>query len=307
MASWTPLTTYDPDWKARWERCHAVITASRAEQRTQDWKVNAELDARCSRELDALHAAYHARFQTVEEFRDHFMALDLGFAHGLDVPLPQFPEGASLEEVEALLARFRDDREYARREKYRPLAADPPDLTAFTTPARAGCERVIGQFSLPESLEGGAGECLLIMEATPRNVHVCFVSCLNGGSICINIERLATRLYRNRFAPRGLWQQLRASAGLSASGTYMPKAMIFYDYQPWNLGGSSFYDEDFSAVEMAWNSQLGFVKPAWKRFRNTPVFIAEAALCRSRQLRADRRRLHPGHAERSDAMEHVSA
>ncbi len=65
MASWTPLSTYDPDWQERWDRCHAALTASRAEQRAQDWACDAELDARCSRELDELNAAYHSRFRTV--------------------------------------------------------------------------------------------------------------------------------------------------------------------------------------------------------------------------------------------------
>jgi hypothetical protein len=32
MHSETTLSTYDPDWEARWERCHAALTASRAEQ-----------------------------------------------------------------------------------------------------------------------------------------------------------------------------------------------------------------------------------------------------------------------------------
>ena len=290
MASWTPLSTYDPDWQARWDRCHAALTASRAEQRVQDWACDAELDARCSRELDELNDAYHSRFQTVEEYRDHVMAFDVGFARGLDVPLPHFPDGASLQEVNALLSRFWADTQDARRERHRPQAADPPNLMAFTTPPQVGCERVIEEFFLPRSWEGGPVDCLLIMEATPKIVHVCFVSRRDGGSVPNNIERLANEIYRSRFEPRGRWQRVRDFFGIVKPGTYRPEALVFYDYLPWNLGGTNLCKEDFSSVTLTWHGELGFRDPKWQSFPSTPALIAEAARRQPRQLQARQQR-----------------
>ncbi len=308
MASCTLLATYDPDWKARWERCHAVITASHAERHAQDGAANPELDARCSRELDELHAAYQARFRTVEEYRDHFMALEIEFTRGLDVPLPDFPDGASLPEVDKLLNRFLADAQDARRERHRPQPADPSNLAAFATPTQTGAERLVERFFLPESYEGGAVDCLLIMEATAQQVHACFVSRRDGGSICNNIERLATDLYRNRFEPRGRWQRARAFLGLTTPGRYRPESMVFYDYLPWNLGGTNPCTEDFSSVALTWEEERGFVHPTWQRFPTTSVFVAEAAARRDpRELPVHQHPMLPGDLGRSVVSERIPA
>jgi hypothetical protein len=290
MASRTLLATYDPDWQVRWERCHVALEASRAEQQADETAFDVDLDARFSRELDELHAAYHARFGTVEEYRDHFMALDAESARGLDVPLPHFPDGASLQEVDDLLSRFRADTHDARRERHRPLAANPPNVAAFTTPPQAGCERVIEDLCLPGSPEGRSVDCLMITEATAQDVHVCFVSRRDGGSIPNNIERLATDVFRERFAPRGRWQRARAAFGHCAVGTYRPASLHFYDYLPWNVSGTHFCLEEFCSVSLTWSTQ-GFVRPEWTRLCSTPVFVAETARRLRGQVRSNRPRI----------------
>jgi hypothetical protein len=304
MHSETRLSTYDPDWEAHWERCHAALTASRVEQRSAGNILDAELEARCSRELNALHAAYHAQFRTTEAYFDHFMTFHVEHARGLDVALPQLPGGASLEEAKGLLKRFWAETDLAQRDKYRPFPADPPNLAAFATPPRAGCQRTIEQLSLPRSPEGPAVDCILIMEATSQEIHVCLVHALYGGSATNNIERIATHIYNDRFAPRGTWQRAQAFLGRPGSGMYRPESLSFYDYLPF---AGAFSKEDFSLVNMTWSGKSGFTAPRWRRFPSTPVFVAEAVRRPATPLRTFGQRvlasdaLQYGAAQRSSA------
>lgn len=274
----TPLATYDPDWEQRWERANAALQASHAEQRLPGSVLSEGCRARGMAELGELHAAYHAQFRSVEEYRDHFMAFNLRLLDcARQVPLPHFPEGASLDQVRDLIGRFQADCSNAEAERHRPQPVDPPELLAFRTPARPASQRLVENLSLPACGEGAAVACRVVMEATAHDLHVCFVSETGGGSVCDNIERLATGLIVGRFVSTTVSERMRGSVGMRRPGTYSPQSIHFYDYWPWDCGTGGPRQDEFSVVQLDWSRREGFCNPSWTELPSVPPYLATVA------------------------------
>lgn len=191
----TVLSTYDPNWSERWDRAHRLLKAM-GERR--------EFGPDYDLYLRALFEAYAAQFRTVKEVWEHDLRLAPPCPAGLDVAIPQLPAQASVADVKSLIRQYREDIEAAEEDLDRPAPVDPPGLVAFITPAQPGCERYVEQLTLERSADGEAVECLLVIEATVRQAHACFVWQKEGGSVCNEVERLATRICRDRFAS-GAW------------------------------------------------------------------------------------------------------
>lgn len=260
----TELSTYDPNWLERFERAHRVLNAM---GRRREYGPNYDLH------VSALHAAYAAQFRTVKEVWEHDLKFAPSCPAGFDVAIPQLPARASVADVKFLIWRYHEDINAAEEDRDRPAPVDPPGLVAFTTPAQPGCERHVEQLTLESSAEGQAVECLLAIEVTDSQAHVCFIWQKDGGSVCNEIERLATHVYRNCFAS-GLWtSRWRRLLLRKGEHSYSPASLSFYEYDPAHLKSAGQRYDACSLVSLTWSGRLGFTKPKWVSCESVPPYL----------------------------------
>ena len=225
--------------------------------------------------LRVLYEAYAAQFRTVEEVWAHDLRYAVLGAAGVDVPVPQLPPGACVADAKTLIRAYNQDVQDAKNASRRPVPADPAGVVAFTTPARRHCRRFLEPLELKRSQAGPPVRCLLMLEMTAREAHVCFVWQRDGGSVCNEIERLATHVYWDRFAASFAQRMLRPWL---QRHLYQPDRIFFYEYDPWQekTGALPAYDK-FSSVQLAWVDGKGFGDPSWTHHKSVPPYIV--SLC----------------------------
>ena len=289
----TLLPTYDPEWQVRWALAHAALKARQSERLSSGRESTTSEAEQHKVELSELNTAYHAQFRTVEAYRDNIMEFETKMGRGHNVPQPCFREGASLEEVDALLWRFREDVKIADRMRHIPTPADPPGLAAFTTSQRPGSQRTVEDFVLLRPQPGYRPiECRVALEATERDLHVCMIEMPNGGSVTNNIEELATAIYRQRFAPKSAFGRVQAALGFHRAGLYSPHSIVFYEYRPWTVAVRTGHREELCIVRMKWAGNQGFVDPDWdKRFPSVPPYLSALADTPARALESSGQKL----------------
>jgi len=265
----TVLSTYDPNWPERWDRAHRLLKAM-GERR--EFGPDYDLYSR------ALYEAYAAQFRTVKEVWEHDLRLAPPCPAGLDVAIPQLPARASVADVKSLIRQYREDIEAAEEDLDRPAPVDPPGLVAFTTPAQPGCERHVEQLTLERSADGQAVQCLLVIEATVGQAHACFVWQKEGVSVCNEVERLATRIYRDRFASGSWTSRWRRLLERKRGHSYSPACLSFYEYDPWHLKLAGLRRDDFSLVRLTWAGRLGFTDPKWVSYRDVPPYLVSVSM-----------------------------
>ena len=255
------LPTYDPGWAERWARSDRLLKAMQA---------RGEYDAEYQVYLAGLHRAYEAQFRTVREVWDHDLKHALFRGKRVNAPVPELPADATLEEAKALIERFRQDVQDAEYASERPVSCDPAELVAFSTPARRGCRRSIVPLTLDGSGDRPPVRCLVVTETVADEAHVCFVWQRDGGSLCDEIERLATHVYCDKLAPalsRGWLRCWRPGRG------YEPGQVFFHEYDPWHVkSGLARLHDEFSSVQLTWHDGRGFVGPVWKKLGSVPLF-----------------------------------
>lgn len=266
------LDTYDPDWEARWEaanaRCDALRPAMLARHANGQ---RAACAAEWRKASDALHSAFHAQFRTVDDFRgfrvDWFAA-----GHDGEEPATAIPDGLTLQELHAHLDRLSATARAAVRERERLPPRDPPGLAAFRTPASVDAERHVAHLELDIPDHSRSVRCLLAVEATPHAAHLCFVWVRDGGSVCNDIEALATYLCRERLYRRRGWRGL---FGLRGMGGHWTADIAIYEYDPFRASDSS--QDSFERVAMRWDHSKGFADPSWHAYPSVPVWLADVA------------------------------
>ncbi len=265
----TVLATYDPNWSGRWEQTHRLLKAM-GERR--EFGPDYDLYSR------ALHEAYYAQFRTVKDVWEHDLKWAPSCPAGLDVAIPQLPARASVADVNRVFKRYREDVEAAEEDRDRPAPVDPPGLIAFTTPAQPGCERHVEQLTLEGSGDGQAVHCLLALEVTVSQAHVCFIWQKDGGSVCNEVERLATHVYRDRFASgfsTSRWRRLLVRKG---EHFYSPASLSFYEYDPWHLKSAGLRYDACSLVSLTWAGRLGFTDPKWVSCESVPPYLVSVSM-----------------------------
>ena len=255
------LKTYDPNWEGRWD---AASTKLKELQGRHDFGVEYKVFE------SELHAAYHAQFRTALDYAEHFMPLEIALSESLNVPLPYFLSTMDLEQVRALMAKYRQDRDFARAMRDGPPVYDPIGLLAFATPAQVSAQRFVEDLRVPGRGNQRALECRMVVEATPAELHVCFIEFQYGISVTVNFERLANHVYDERFKPEDLFDRIKARIGGSHRGRFWPRAIRFYELLSCK---DRFHPRQFERVELQWNKNSGFHSPEWHRLTAIPIFL----------------------------------
>lgn len=261
------LPTFDPEWKVRWDRANQLLLAMQA---------RGEFGDDYQMYLGVQHKAYAAQFLTVEHVWAHDLRYAMFDAAGVDVPIPQLPPGASVDDAKALIARYRQSLDDARYLARRPVPADPIGVVAFTTPPRPHCRRSVEPLKLARSKAGPPVECLVVVEATAEEAHVCFIWQTDGGSVCNQIERLAAHVYWDRFAatlPKRVLNPWRCGR------SYAPDRILFHEYDPWfTKTGAMRTLDSFSSIQFDWTDERGFGNPQWTHHKSVPLFLVSSVM-----------------------------
>jgi hypothetical protein len=270
------LSTYDPNWQARW---YAVLEQWAQHGAAPDTR---KTEQRRNILLNKLQSVFHTRFRTTGEYAEWIETTLCQFAQSEGLPDTRIPNISRESPVEAttrlyFLAIDRIKIE-AKAEGNLLKLEQPAQGAAFSLDLAEGSTRIISTVQLKYHMPVFKGTKEIrreekevshgyVFEELRRSANICFFqgSQDEGPSPINAIDRLATQFYQTHFGSEAI---------AFGDRVYAPNNVGFYVYAPPLVTGIELY----TRIDMSWNDNASrYFNPVWNHLNEVPYILRKLA------------------------------